>query len=396
MTSRTDPQARLCVVCGQTALKVFWEADNLPVRCNVLCKTREEALAAPKGDITLAVCFTCGFVTNLAFDPARMSYDQRYENSLHHSRRFQSYATALAKRLVDMYDLHNKDILEIACGQGDFLRLLCDLGSNRGLGFDPSYRPVESDGSHHDGARFVRDCYGEKHGDVPADLVCCRHALEHIPDPVAFLSTVRKSLGDDSDAVVFFEVPDVMYTLRDLGIWDIIYEHCCYFSEVSLARCFARAGFSVHAVSSEYGGQFLTIESRRAEGREDGTTRGDLAGLLKATETFAFRFREKFDLWAGRLSDAKQQGRRLALWGSGSKGVTFLNMMPDVSAVACVVDINPRKQGMFVAGVGKPIVAPEALREVAPDTVIVMNALYLDEIGGTLAELGVDVKLDVA
>ena len=81
--------------------------------------------------------------------------------------------------------------------------MLCELGPNRGLGFDPSYVTTASDGSSINGVRFVQDYYDERHGDAPADLVCCRHALEHIPDPVTFLSTVRNSLGDNREAVVF-------------------------------------------------------------------------------------------------------------------------------------------------------------------------------------------------
>ena len=37
----------------------------------------------------------------------------------------------------------------------------------------------------------------------------------------------------------------MLFTLRDLAIWDIIYEHCGYFVPESLASCFDEAGFQV-------------------------------------------------------------------------------------------------------------------------------------------------------
>jgi hypothetical protein len=53
-----------------------------------------------------------------------------------------------------------------------------------------------------------------------------------------------------------------------------------------------------------------------------------------------------------------------------------------------VVDINPRKQGMYLAGTGQQIVAPEFLRSYSPDLVIIMNSIYRDEISAQLREMG--------
>ncbi|MEZ5267937.1 MAG: hypothetical protein R2789_04985 [Microthrixaceae bacterium] len=44
------------------------------------------------------------------------------------------------------------------------------------------------------------------------------------------------------------------------------------------------------------------------------------------------------------------------------------------------VDINPHKQGMFMAGTGQEIVAPDFLATYRPDLVVIMNPVYLEEI----------------
>jgi hypothetical protein len=82
------------------------------------------------------------------------------------------------------------------------------------------------------------------------------------------------------------------------------------------------------------------------------------------------------------------------VWGAGSKGVTFLNIFRDLQAVTLVVDVNPRKQGKFVAGSGQQIVAPDLLRDYQPDVVLVMNALYLNEICDMLAALSVTATVE--
>ena len=58
--------------------------------------------------------------------------------------------------------------------------------------------------------------------------------------------------------------PNRLYTLRDLGIWDLIYEHPCYFSPGSLACTFQRAGFAVQTLYPTFAEQFLCVEAKPA------------------------------------------------------------------------------------------------------------------------------------
>jgi len=233
---------------------------GMPLHANLLWDTREAAIGCDKGDIHLTACPGCDHVFNPAFDPARMEYTERYENSLFFSPQFQSYAGSLAESLVCRHDLHGKDIIEIGCGKGDFLKLICRLGGNRGVGFDPSYEP-DLDREPLPDLQFVRDFYGEQHAHYSADLICCRHVLEHIADPAPFLAGLRSAIGNRLGAKVFFEVPNGLYSFHDLGIWDIIYEHCSYFTERSLTTLFRNAGFRVLDTGLEYDNQFLWIEA---------------------------------------------------------------------------------------------------------------------------------------
>lgn len=379
-----------CRVCGGGGLEVFFELPQVPTHCNVLWPTREEALQAPRGDIRLAFCPACGHVYNVAFNPALMSYSQAYENSLHFSPRFQRYAEGLAARLVERYDLRGKDIVEIGSGKGDFLRMLCEQGGNRGVGFDPSHDPDLLQDAPPEGLRFVQDFYSARYADYQADLICSRHVLEHIEQPRAFIQDVRHAVGDRPHTTVYFEVPNVLYTLRDMGIWDVIYEHCSYFSASSLGRLFTACGFDVLCLEEAYGGQFLGIEAVPAQA-EAGTQQApgnDLREMARDVAAFAENYRGKVSLWRRRLSQIGGAGRRAVIWGAGSKGVTFLNTLRAGDTVTHVVDINPRKQGRYVAGTGQRIVPPEFLRSERPDVVLVMNPLYLDEIRQTLATLG--------
>jgi SAM-dependent methyltransferase len=250
-----------CPACESSDLRVFFERAAAPVLCNVLWPTVDEAKNAPAGEIRLGFCDLCGMIYNTAFDEAAIDYDQDYENSLHFSPRFQDYADELASRLIKRYELHDRTVIDIGCGKGDFLRLLAKVG-NECIGFDTSF---EGDLEEKVGAgsiRVVRDFYGEAHSSLGGDLICCRHVLEHISAPTEFLRQVCRAASATAGAATYFEVPNALWTLRDMGVWDIIYEHCSYYTAPSIERLFRAAGFAPEPAYEAFGGQYLCVETR--------------------------------------------------------------------------------------------------------------------------------------
>jgi hypothetical protein len=219
--------------------------------------------------------------------------------------------------------------------------------------------------------------------------------LEHIQNTGDFIATVRRAVGDRPDAIVFFQVPDVVRILRDLAFWDIYYEHCSYFSPPSLARLFQQRGFEIAELRTEYDDQYLMIESRPARGRGGAlpTLGADLEGISRDVAGFTARIEGKLNGWRRTLADFKGGDRRAVIWGGGSKGVAFLTTLGIQDEVEYAVDINPLKHGTFMAGTGQEVVSPEFLREYRPDTVIVMNPIYSAEIRAQLESLGVDAEL---
>jgi SAM-dependent methyltransferase len=385
-------------VSGSADVEIFIEIPQVPVLCNALFPTREEALAAPKGDLLLGFSRSSGHVYNYAFDSGLMTYTQVYENSLHFSPRFQEFVTGLADRLIGTYDLREKTVIDIGCGKGDFLKLLCERGGNRGIGFDPSYEPELTSETEAQQFTVIQDLYSDKYAHYEADLISCRHVLEHIQDPQAFMRAVRQTIGDRTDTAVFFEVPNVRFTLRDLAIWDLIYEHVSYFSACSLDRLFRETGFGVKAVEEVYGGQYLTIEAFPLQGTEESGPGTDLRPEIVAqeVESFSRRYNEKVAEWRGILNGIERAGKKAVIWGSGSKGVTILNILQATDQIPYAVDINPRKQGKYIPGTGQRIVSPEFLKEYRPDVVIVMNPLYESEICSQVQGLGLSLEYILA
>ncbi len=371
-----------CPACGGRDLEVFFEVPRVPVNSVLLLPTREEALAFPTGKIELAYCHGCSFIFNKAFDPSKLEYSDRYEETQGYSKTFQEWHENLARRVIERFNLRNKLIVEIGCGKGEFLTRLCELGPNRGIGYDPSYRPERNQSEAVERIEFVRDFYPEDSA-PGGDLVICKMTLEHIAPVYEFVASVRRSLEGKSETDVFFQIPSAERILQDCAFWDIYYEHCSYFGVPSLSRVFRRAGFQVVSVSRDYGGQYLMIEARPALTTIAETP--EQSQISQLVRSFRERVTATLDGWRRRLDEFKAEGKRVVLWGGGSKGVAFLTTLALGDEVIAAVDINPNKHGHFMAMTGHPIVGPDELKEIRPDVVVVMNELYTDEIKRDLA-----------
>jgi 2-polyprenyl-3-methyl-5-hydroxy-6-metoxy-1,4-benzoquinol methylase len=375
-----------CLICGGRSLEPLLSIPDVPTLTNRLCASKAEAADALRGDINLAYCLDCGHVVNTAFNQARVKYDGRFENTLTFSPCYRQYAEVTAARIINRYGLHGKCIVEIGCGSGDFLRLLCGA-DNYGKGYDPSQptnQSVAGPGSVEIiGRNFAAE---DVHG---ADFVCCRHVLEHLPAPMDLLRQLRENVDVRTGTTVFFEVPNGLFTLERLGIWDIIHEHVSYFTPSSLARAFDGAGFTVCGAASAFDDQYLWVEARA-----DGL--GLPSGLPERPPdalytSFGEQFAQKVGHWRQRIDEWRSNRRRVVVWGAGAKGVMFLNLLQVTAGtgIDCVVDINPRKQGHFVPLMRQRIVGPDWLLHNPPDLVIVMNPEYESEVRSMINDLGI-------
>lgn len=391
-------QVKSCLVCDSTNTQSIITIPSIPVHCNILWNDRQDALNAPRGAIELAYCRKCGHTFNKLFQPELIEYTKNYENSLHFSPTFQGYAESLANQLIEKYDLHDKKIIEIGCGQGEFLQILCRLGCNRGSGFDPSYLNNQALDSNSEPITIIRDYYSAKYLDHQADFFCTRHVLEHLIEPKNILNVVGQATLKREASLFYIEVPNAWFMFNELSIWDIIHEHPSYFSKESLSYLLKSCNFEICDIGFGFGDQFLyAIASINMENTDSPLDQKEnISDNEKMMNSFQSRFNKKVSKWQGFMKKIIDHEKKAVVWGAGSKGVTFLNLYADLQAIDYVVDINSRKFGKFIPGTGQQIVRPDFLSAYQPNDIIVMNPIYENEIKSMIDELDIDAIVSVA
>jgi hypothetical protein len=225
-------------------------------------------------------------------------------------------------------------------------------------GFDPTY-----EGSN---PAIVKEYFAPSIG-LRADGIILRHVLEHVEDPVAFLSAIGEANGGGK---IYIEVPCFDWICKHRAWFDIFYEHVNYFRLVDFYRIFG----TVYEAGRIFGEQYLYVVA-------------DLASIRTPSHNNS----EPFEFPQDFLSSVAQHASRFkqtptmrsAIWGGASKGVTFALFMQRAGVkIDLVIDINPAKHGKYLPATGLQVRSPEqALKELQTGAdIIVMNGNYLREI----------------
>ncbi|MFB3888921.1 MAG: class I SAM-dependent methyltransferase [Candidatus Bathyarchaeia archaeon] len=391
---KEEPSETCCPLCGSATMEVFYEQADVPASCNLLWTSKRAAVSCPKGNIRLAFCDACSYIVNVALEPSKNQYTERYDNSLFFSNDFRTFTKKMATELVQRFDLHNKRIVEIGGGKVDFLSDLCKIGNNHGVRLNPFDSDAARNKKRVSGSPRTAKAFtltdSEK---LNADFAFSYHELEHMNSPRAFLDALRKMLSNNPRVRFFFAVPNALKAFEDGCFADIIYEHVSYFTPASLASLFSLCGFDVLQVEESRGSVFdsIYIEATIGNKKRKASFTSGSEQVRNTVAKFADKTSTIIEENNGRIARLLDQGKRVVVWGTGARGVTLLNTFKD-QRIEYAVDLNPRKQGMYVPGTGQRIVSPEFLRDHPPDFIVLANPSYEREIRDTVNNLGIETE----
>jgi SAM-dependent methyltransferase len=372
-----------CPGCNSRSVAGQFHLPRQPVVLNYRFASPSEASNVDRKDVDLAQCANCGLVYNATFDPASVHYDHNYDNRQCFSPAFLEYLDELATGLVARHRLEGGRILEVGCGKGDFLKLICDRASAEGLGYDTTYEgpAVAPEGR----VRFHQEYVTPAGIRGKFNALICRHVIEHVAGIGEFLGELRAMAKAAGDPVVVLETPSFEWIAAHGCFWDLFYEHCNYSSQPCLSYLSRRAGFNIVNHSLVFGGQYQLLELALSH---ETLRAPEAPGILPNTDLGEF---------TGRMTAAREDlERRLmragadrgwAIWGAGAKGVALVNQLR-IEPPQFVIDSNPSKQNSVIPGSSVRIKSPDDPEVLDVSVILVANPNYFAEVRSMLLAKG--------
>jgi len=118
-----------------------------------------------------------------------------------HSPQMCLYQQRQAAYFVDRFNLKNKKLIELGCGDGNFMGYLAAQGPNV-FGIEPSsaFRKEAKKAGHRVFEGYITEKSPAPEG--PYDAFVTRQVLEHVPNIIDFLRGARASITKDGVGLV--------------------------------------------------------------------------------------------------------------------------------------------------------------------------------------------------
>ena len=321
--------------------------------------TQEGLLTDHGVDIQVRQCPMCSLVQ---VDGSQIVYREGITSATCTSQSIIEHRQKQAEEFVKRFNLENRKVLEVGCGDGHFMELLASAGAQVS-GIEPSTKATAAAAARH---LNIMQGYITRNGTLagqPYDAFVTIHVLEHVPDLADFLVGIWMVLSDD--AVGFIEVPSLEQILERSRFYDFMPDHLSYFSQETLRLACEKNGFSVIETGRNWNGEhnFAIVRKRNV---------GALQGLVAKKDEITSHF-QRF------LRDQGAANKRVAVWGASYHAIALLSQV-DHQGISFVVDSAEYKQGRYMPVSHIPIISPEQFRRESIDIVLVLAPRFYEEI----------------
>lgn len=245
-------------------------------------------------------------------------------------------------------DTYPKNILEIGGGSTWIAqRLQESYHSDSYVLVDPSVRDSAKE------VEVIRDYFpNQKLVDRHFDLILGFSVLEHVPDPLHFLCSIRKQLTTNGKVVLIY--PDCESQLRQGDLNSLLHEHLSYFTEASSRWLASASGFKVISLSSKNDTFTLALELCAGESVTNNSL-DESELLLQSAEMF-----QNLQVVTGRkIRSYLEDGKKVAFHGAtnGLNTFFFLTGLGEEPNIR-LYDGDESKEGLYLPASSIPIISP--------------------------------------
>ena len=272
-------------------IEILWPTFIVPANSSRFFRSQKVALEQPTGAIRLGWDSNDPLLVNTLFDSSLIRYDEAYCTSVVDLDRVTQLPTLDYFDEVTPYLCDQAIIVDIGCGQGEFVDALRHQGWDA-TGFDPVVRRREA---------HLRARYWEPEKDRGADLFVMRCVLPHIPNPWNFLAEIAES---SPGALVLIEFQRLEWIITEQIWYQISHDHVNLFS--------VRDFLDRYAVLAS--GEFNNSEWAWVL-----VDPGSFRSPLAVESSHVTQIRELLRHREGMLAGAAASSRQIAIWGGPAK-----------------------------------------------------------------------------
>ncbi len=338
---------------------------EVPANASRFFEDQEIALSQPLASIQL-VQEKNGFIHNVSFEPSLIQYDSSYCTSNANMKgRYSSPTLDYIPRIFARMGV-NDLIIDIGCGQGEFVKELRRMGRNA-IGFDPVIRSESS---------FLHRRLWTS-TESPAALYVMRCVLPHIENPFSFIHEIG---AFDCESMVLIEYQRLEWIVEHQIWYQISHDHVNLFTIHDFQLNFDVLDHGVFA-NGEWG--WVLVDPRRISKLETNASLDIHEGI-----------NELFNTKSVFLDNVSTLESQLIVWGAAGKGIVLSHAIASVKGQISSIDADENRWGLYMESSGTPIFSPEkALVAAERDSVIlVCNPNHLSEIKAYVGD-GFDVLL---
>lgn len=315
-------------------------------------------------DIELHQCAACGLIQ---FNCEPVSYYRDVIRGGGFSDTMQMLRRKQYEHLIGNYNLKDKKIIEIGCGEGEFLLPLTEF-QVKAFGIehrDELVAKAQSRGLN------VWKAFAEAPETIiengPFDAFLMFNFLEHQPRPNDMLGCVYNNLADGGIGLVTVPSFDYVYGLN--AFYELMRDHMAYYTEQSFRFLMEYNGFEVleHEIINNDTLSAIVRKRKQTDMSEFENN------LLKLSEQLSLFAKKKVS-----------EGQRIAVWGASHQAFAVLSITDFGKHVSYVIDSAEFKQNKFTPASHIPIVAPEYYFEEPTDAIVIIAPGYAAEIATTV------------
>ena len=325
-------------------------------------------------DLKVYQCSGCGLV-QLNNQP--VPYYKEVIRAAAVSEEMTKFRTKQFKKFIEKFNLKKKKMLEIGCGQGEYLSILQSLGANT-YGLEYAQESVNfciSKGLNVSQGFIENSKYDIDN--APFDGFLILNFLEHLPNINSVLRGIFNNLINEGIGLV--EVPNFDMIIKKNLFSEFVRDHLFYFTKDTLKNTLKLNGFDVVNCSVVWHGYIISAVVKKIEKIQIEDFYQHQDNIKNEINNYIDRFK----------------GKKIVIWGAGHQSLAVLSLANLSDKISYVIDSAIFKQNKYTPATHIPIVSPNKLLSDPPSAVIIMAASYSDEVSINLIR-NYDSKISIA